>query len=144
RIEVINNAVNTLLIENLKQNSKKKGNDFSAINFGYIGTLTPLEGLDLLIDVFREFTKEHPKIQLNIYGSGIEEKRLKALSENHPNINFFGAIVPDEIPIAFDNIDVIINPRHQNKLTDSVTPLKPLEAMAYDKLFIGSDVGGIK
>jgi glycogen(starch) synthase len=41
-------------------------------------------------------------------------------------------------------IDVIVNPRIKSKITDTVTPLKPLEAMAYSKLVIASDVGGMK
>ena len=39
---------------------------------------------------------------------------------------------------------MIVNPRKKSYLTDTVTPLKPLEAMAYKKLIIASDVGGMK
>ncbi len=144
KIEVVNNAVNTILINNLKERHISKRKDVSVKYFGYIGTLTPHEGLDFLIEVFKDFSKEFPQAQLNIYGKGIEEKKIKVLAGSCSNINYFGPIKPEEIPDAFDNIDIIINPRYKNKLTDSVTPLKPLEAMAYDKLFVGSDVGGIK
>ena len=41
-------------------------------------------------------------------------------------------------------IDVVVNPRLKSKISDTVTPLKPLEAMAYSKLVIASDVGGMK
>ena len=37
-----------------------------------------------------------------------------------------------------------IRDRKKSYLTDSVTPLKPLEAMAYKKLVLVSDVGGMK
>ncbi len=39
-------------------------------------------------------------------------------------------------------IDVLIYPRRSMRLTDLVTPLKPLEAMAQGKLVLASDVGG--
>ncbi len=38
--------------------------------------------------------------------------------------------------------DVMAYPRKRSRLTDLVTPLKPLEAMAQGKLVAASDVGG--
>lgn len=143
-ISVVNNAVNTSLINQLMNNVQVESSNTSQMNFGYIGTLTPHEGLDFLIDVFSDFNSKYPNTQLFIYGTGIERDQLVTLSKKCSKIHVLGAVKPEEIPKAFANIDVIVNPRYKNKLTDSVTPLKPLEAMAYNKLFIGSDVGGIK
>ncbi|MCE1249665.1 MAG: glycosyltransferase, partial [Comamonadaceae bacterium] len=39
-------------------------------------------------------------------------------------------------------IDLLAYPRHSMRLTELVTPLKPLEAMAQHKLFVASAVGG--
>ena len=41
-------------------------------------------------------------------------------------------------------IDVLAYPRRSLRITELVTPLKPLEAMAMEKAVIGSDVGGIR
>ena len=41
-------------------------------------------------------------------------------------------------------MDVLVYPRHSMRLTELVTPLKPLEAMAQGRLFVASDVGGHK
>ena len=60
------------------------------------------------------------------------------------NIEILDAIKPDDIHKAYRDIDVIVNPRVKSKLTATVTPLKPLEAMAYRKVVIASDVGGMK
>jgi glycogen(starch) synthase len=143
KIEVIKNAVNVTLINNLKANNKKT-NSSNRINFGYIGTLTPHEGIDFLIDAFKDVNSIYPEAKLLIYGSGIESKSIKKLASEVKGVEFYGSVNPNEIYQAFSLIDVIVNPRYKNKLTDSVTPLKPLEAMAYEKLVIGSDVGGIK
>jgi glycosyltransferase involved in cell wall biosynthesis len=39
-------------------------------------------------------------------------------------------------------VDALAYPRHSMRLTELVTPLKPLEAMAQGRLLIASDVGG--
>jgi len=41
-------------------------------------------------------------------------------------------------------VDIFIYPRLAMRLTELVTPLKPLEAMAQGRLVIASDVGGHK
>jgi glycosyltransferase involved in cell wall biosynthesis len=39
-------------------------------------------------------------------------------------------------------VDILVYPRRSMRLTELVTPLKPLEAMAQGKLVLASDVGG--
>src|SRR5204863_7429862 len=48
----------------------------------------------------------------------------------------------DRVPAYYDVIDVLVYPRLSMRLTEIVTPLKPLEAMAYQRLVVASDVGG--
>jgi glycosyltransferase involved in cell wall biosynthesis len=50
----------------------------------------------------------------------------------------------DRIPGIYALSDIMIYPRHAMRLTDLVTPLKPLEAMAMKKAVVASDVGGHK
>lgn len=145
KIIIVPNAVNTSLINSNKKKIVNESDGLvNVVCFGYIGTLTPHEGIDLLIRAFNDFNNEHENTKLLIYGKGIESEYIKQLSSINTNIQFMGGIEPQEVYKAFAKIDVIVNPRYKNKLTDSVTPLKPLEAMAYEKLFIGSNVGGIK
>ena len=142
---IINNAVNTSLIEKLKANKVSKKED--EMVFGYIGTLTAYEGLEFLIQTFQELYDDGFKHKLIIYGKGVNKQSVQDQIIARSDINtisYKGAIAPSEVYKAFSEIDVIINPRLNTPLTNSVTPLKPLEAMAYEKLFIGSDVGGIK
>lgn len=143
KIEVINNAVNVSLIDKLKLKSTNKEHILRK-NFGYIGTLTPHEGLDFLVKAFKNVNSIYPETKLLIFGSGIESESIKKLANEVENVEFHGSINPDKVYKAFSLIDIIVNPRYKNKLTDSVTPLKPLEAMAYEKLVIGSNVGGMK
>ena len=57
---------------------------------------------------------------------------------------FTGRVPHDIVQDYYDLIDILIYPRISMRLTELVTPLKPLEAMAQKKLFIASDVGGHK
>jgi len=144
KIIVINNAVNIELVKSLKNKTFDTKSVEHGKRFGYIGTLTPHEGIDMLIDAFISINTTYPGARLSIFGDGIEAKNIQNISDKIENVKFHGKVHPNQIHKAFDTIDIIVNPRYKNKLTDSVTPLKPLEAMAYDKIVIGSDVGGIK
>jgi glycosyltransferase involved in cell wall biosynthesis len=134
KMTVIDNAVDLDRVEISKRNN-------SNLVFGYIGTLSPIEGLDLLIIAFNNL---QIKNKLLIFGDGIESEKLKKLANGNSNIEFKGIVANDQIAEAYGQVDVIINPRKKSYLTDSVTPLKPLEAMAYKKLVLVSDVGGMK
>tara|TARA_R110000823_G_scaffold315705_1_gene451022 strand:+ start:59426 stop:60646 length:1221 start_codon:yes stop_codon:yes gene_type:complete len=140
---IVNNAVNTQLI---KEKRIPIPVERETPVFGYIGTLTAYEGIEFLIESFQELADEGFYNKLIIYGTGISEKNIVETIKKRPdlkNIQFKGSIHPSEVNKAFSKIDVIINPRLSNDVTNAVTPLKPLEAMAYHKIVIGSDVGGI-
>jgi glycogen(starch) synthase len=143
-ISVVKNAVNLSLIpESAKKNASLDFNK-NKIVFGYIGSLTVLEGLSFLI---REFAKlKNQNVKLLIFGTGPieEELSMKIKNENIGNVEMCGKFYPENVASIYNQVDCIINPRVKNKLSDTVTPLKPLEALGYKKLFIGSDVGGIK
>ncbi len=55
---------------------------------------------------------------------------------------FVGRVPHDQVQRYYDLIDVLVYPRLRMRLTDLVTPLKPLEAMAQGRLVVASDVGG--
>ncbi len=57
-------------------------------------------------------------------------------------IIFTGRVPHSDVEAYYDLIDVLVYPRKPARLTDIVTPLKPLEAMAMGKVFIASNVGG--
>jgi glycosyltransferase involved in cell wall biosynthesis len=53
-------------------------------------------------------------------------------------------VAPEEVERLYSVMDVLAYPRRSLRITELVTPLKPLEAMAMEKAVIGSDVGGIR
>ncbi len=57
-------------------------------------------------------------------------------------IHFIGRVPHHEVERYYSLIDVLVYPRKRMRLTDLVTPLKPLEAMAQMRLVAASNVGG--
>ena len=57
-------------------------------------------------------------------------------------IHFVGRVPHEAVELYYSLIDILAYPRKKMRLTDLVTPLKPLEAMAQGKLVAASDVGG--
>ena len=145
KISVIRNAVNLAFITaNTEVNVLKKEND--ELVFGYIGSLGVIEGLEDLVMTFHSLYLSGIKNRLLIFGKGeIVEKRLRGLiDENHiKNVFIKGEIPSSQIATAYADIDIIVNPRKKNTLTDTVTPLKPIEAMLYRKLVIISNAKGL-
>jgi glycogen synthase len=138
KLHIVANAVNLNIIkESHTQNDK--------LTFGYIGSISPIEGLDLLVKVFAALKKENYENKLLIYGSGNELPNLQKLLKDLEvtNVELKGHIKSEEIYKAYETIDVIVNPRTKSKIADTVTPLKPLEAMGNKKLVLASDVGGM-
>ena len=129
---------------------------------GFIGSFYRYEGLDLLIKAFARIAPNHPDTVLLLVGGGEMEQELKALasklgmlsppgipasmhpSDYAPRVIFPGRIPHDRIPGIYSMIDILAYPRYPIRLTELVTPLKPLEAMAMDIALVASDVGGHK
>ena len=112
---------------------------------GFIGSFYAYEGLDLLLDALPRMLAERPEVRLLLVGGGPQEDVLKAQAQRlgiADKVVFTGRVAHQEVGRYYDLIDVLAYPRHSMRLTDLVTPLKPLEAMAQGRLLVASDVGG--
>jgi len=112
---------------------------------GFIGSFYAYEGLIMLLDALPAVLKENANVRVLLVGGGPQEERLRKrvdeLSLNEAVI-FIGRIPHDTVQAYYNLIDVFVYPRLPMRLTDLVTPLKPLEAMAQGRLVLASDVGG--
>ncbi len=112
---------------------------------GFIGSFYAYEGLNILLRALPKILSQNPDIQILLVGGGPQENELKALAvqlDIDDKIVFTGRVPHDQVHRYYNLIDVLVYPRLQMRLTDLVTPLKPLEAMAQGKLLMASDVGG--
>jgi PEP-CTERM/exosortase A-associated glycosyltransferase len=114
---------------------------------GFIGSFYAYEGLDLLIEALPLILARCPAVKLLLVGGGPQDAALKAQVADlglQDKVVFTGRVPHDEVQAYYDLIDVLAYPRHPMRLTELVTPLKPLEAMAQGRLLVASDVGGHK
>lgn len=112
---------------------------------GFIGSFYAYEGLDLLLEAFPQILGRLPDVRLLLVGGGPQEAALKEQAKRlgiDDKVVFTGRVPHHEVQRYYDLIDVLAYPRHSMRLTDLVTPLKPLEAMAQGRLLVASDVGG--
>jgi PEP-CTERM/exosortase A-associated glycosyltransferase len=112
---------------------------------GFLGSFDAYEGLALAVQALPAILKHHPGARLLLVGGGPQEPALKDLTHAlglSDKVLFLGRVPHDEVARYYSLVDVLIYPRMPMRLTDLVTPLKPLEAMAQGKLVLASDVGG--
>ncbi len=112
---------------------------------GFLGSFYAYEGLDLLIQSLPLILAQAEDVKILLVGGGPQEANLKAQASAlgvADKVVFVGRVPHAEVNRYYDLVDLLAYPRHAMRLTDLVTPLKPLEAMAQGRLLIASDVGG--
>jgi PEP-CTERM/exosortase A-associated glycosyltransferase len=112
---------------------------------GFIGSFYAYEGLDLLVQALPRLLAVRPGIRLLLVGGGPQEQALRAAvgeSGLDDKVVFTGRVPHSQVQGYYSLVDVLAYPRRSMRLTETVTPLKPLEAMAQGHLLVASDVGG--
>jgi glycosyltransferase involved in cell wall biosynthesis len=110
----------------------------------YIGTvssLVPYEGIDDLIAAFALLAPANPELRLLVVGAGTS---LPALQSQARRTGFADRIIfPGRVPRDLARtyhlaLDIFVVPRKDLEVTRSVTPLKPVEAMACSRAVVAS------
>jgi glycogen synthase len=112
---------------------------------GFAGSFYGYEGLDLLLDAAKQLLPKHPDLKLLLVGGGPQDAALREQAKRlglNDRVVFTGRVPHSEVQRYYGQIDLLCYPRKSMRLTDLVTPLKPLETMAQGKLLVASDVGG--
>ena len=112
---------------------------------GFIGSFYDYEGLDDLIAAMPHLLARRPDARLLLVGGGPMEAELAAQAAASPAagvIRFVGRVPHHDVERYYSLCAVMAYPRKASRLTELVTPLKPLEAMAQGRLVAASAVGG--
>ena len=112
---------------------------------GYVGSFYAYEGLAMLLRALQQLLAQGENVHALLVGDGCQEAELKRLAAEfgiENQVVFTGRVPHDDVQRYYDLIDVIVYPRLSMRLTELVTPLKVLEAMAQGRVVIASDVGG--
>lgn len=149
RIVLVPNAVDTEKFHRDRDGDREAARARFGVSsqyiLGYVGSLFQWEGLELLLEALARLRALNVDAGVLIVGTGPHEQQLKESAERFgiaDHVTFTGRIPHQAVASAYAAIDVLVYPRLPMRLTELVTPLKPLEAMALGKALIASNVGG--
>jgi PEP-CTERM/exosortase A-associated glycosyltransferase len=150
KITVIPNAVD---IDKFVEGSEADADLKTKLGFdgckvlGFLGSFYAYEGLNLLISALPNMLSQDESIRVLLVGGGPQDENLKRQVQSlglQDKVVFTGRVPHEQVQTYYDLVDVLVYPRLPMRLTELVTPLKPLEAMAQGKIVVASDVGGHK
>jgi len=150
KITIIPNAVNIEKFtfgQKAKPELKQELGLQDKIVLGFIGSFYAYEGIPLILEALSEIIKQQATVRLLLVGGGPQEQIIKDKVKQlqlEPYVVFTGRVPHDQVQDYYNQVDIFVYPRLAMRLTELVTPLKPLEAMAQGRLVIASDVGGHK
>lgn len=115
--------------------------------FGFFGSLYRYEGVSWMVRAAAALRSRGHKFHILIVGRGEDrgaiEQAIRDCDASH-YVRCIDAVPYEQISRYYSLLDIVVYPRRSVRLTELVTPLKPLEAMALAKPVLASSVGGIQ
>lgn len=143
KIHVIPNGVNA---ERFGDAAPVRAGRTRPYTVGFVGSLKPWHGVDILIDAFAKMLGHVGDARLLIVGDGPERDRLVALCSRldiSDRVEFTGAIEPAAVPGQLARMDVGVAPYPE--LDDFYfSPLKVFEYLASGLPVVASDIGQLR
>ncbi len=148
QIHVMPNAVDISNFKWIDEKDSELETELALTNktvLGFIGSFYGYEGVPLLVEALAQLATGSDQWRLLLVGGGPDEAQIRELVEKfnlQGVVTFTGRVPHEHVQRYYSLVDIFVYPRYAMRLTDLVTPLKPLEAMAQGKLVVASDVGG--
>ncbi len=133
-------------------NSIKDIFSLNKLNVGYFGSLYSGRGVDLIVELAKEFID----MDFHLFGGSdleVIEWNNKTKQKKINNVNFHGHIIHSEVPLYRDNCDILLAPYSSSGVAvaggkgDSskyMNPIKIVEYMSSGKAIITSDLPVLK
>ncbi len=149
KIHIVRNGVDFQKFKPVPVNNnlKRKYGCHDKIIIGFIGSFFNFEGLQDLIFAFKKISQKNNNVILMLVGAGQMDDYLRNLTKElkiTDRVIFTGHVSHDRIIDFYSVFDLLIYPRISKRITELVTPLKPLEAMSMEKPVLMSDVDGLR
>jgi len=140
KVTTVPNGVDEMFFSTLEHSLHEKSED--KIVIGFVGSLKPWHGIDILAESFRRIA-DNPIYHLLVVGDGPMRKVLRQLENEFPGrITYAGGVNHDKVPEYIDTVDIALAPYPQLEKF-YFSPLKVLEYMARGKAVIASNIGQI-
>jgi glycosyltransferase involved in cell wall biosynthesis len=107
----------------------------------YVGSTMAWQGLPTLIEAMRILERRSPQVRLSLAGPSLADLAGLALP---PNVRALGPVPHAEIGRVYLEHDLFVVPRLRSPLSEIVTPMKLVEAMAFGMPILAMDLGAIR
>ncbi|MGO4296764.1 glycosyltransferase family 4 protein [Glutamicibacter sp. MCAF14] len=121
--------------------------DSEAFYVGTVSSLVPYEGLSTVVRAVAELANQHKELRLLIVGDGTDRENLISLAKSlgiAARCVFPGRIPREQSHLYHAALNTFVVPRINSAVTRSVTPLKPVEAMASNIPVLASDLPALQ
>ncbi|WP_088743895.1 glycosyltransferase [Cobetia sp. QF-1] len=146
RIQVVPNAVNAERFKPMAADAaiaKELKLQPGVPVIGYAGSAVAYEGLELLMEAMAKLKQNGQAFIFVLVGDGKVIDTVKAKAKTlgiEGECRFTGRVPFEEVPRYLSCMDILPIPRLSSAVTEMVSALKPLEAMAMGKALVLSDV----
>ena len=106
----------------------------------YVGRLSPEKGILMLLDCFEKIDMKKHGVKFLIAGDGILKEDVEKIIENNSEISYLGWQTKEQLSELYQVSDAIIIP----STVPEGHPRSAVEAMTFDKVIIGFDIGGLQ
>lgn len=113
---------------------------------GFVGSLKPWHGVEVLLDAFASLTADHPATHLLIVGDGPQREGLAARAHGlgiAHRVTFTGAVDPATVASYITSMDIATAPYPQQD-DCYFSPLKLFEYMACARPIVASATGQVR
>lgn len=148
KIHTVPNGVNCDAFAHVSNMRASQADDDSRpLVIGFVGTLKPWHGVNVLLDAFALLRESNTNVVLKIVGTGPEEQNLKEHLAQFPasvqeSVQWLGAIPNAEMPNVLSTLDIAVAP-YPNLADFYFSPLKIFEYMAAGCAVVASQIGQI-
>jgi glycosyltransferase involved in cell wall biosynthesis len=141
KIAVVPNGVDASLFGGLAGHSPRRA--AGVVTIGFVGSLKPWHGLDVLVSAFRVLASD-TRYRLLVVGDGPMAIRIRELESELPGrITFVGAVEHERVPEYLHAMDIAVAP-YPARAEFYFSPLKVLEYMAAGRAVVASDIGQLR